>query len=415
MGCLTLRKITAEFYQKKRHAPVPVQSGTSKPSPIVRAIGGSGRGSRLNSMPFGSWLTVLCLRTVARLPLSWLHRIGAIAGRVAFVCSRKIRNRMLENIRGAGIAGDNDEDVVRFARACAAELGKGVLEILPLWFGRAADMMATIRLDASWDAVQPLLRAGNGVMFLTPHLGGFEVAGQFLAYHMPVTIMYRQPRIGWLAPVFRGGRAQGQAQLTTADTRGVRALLKALKRGEAIGLLPDQVPAQGHGILADFFGRPAYTTTLIGRLQQSTGAPIVVMCTRRLPDAAGFELTFHTLPEPLPADDAEAARALNAFQEDIIRRCPEQYLWSYNRFKAPIEAPTAGRRSVAAGDARRTVSASKPFGITMIPSPFINIRVRQARGQYNRRLLATARHSAGAQVTPYTKPTNNFPCSRVSL
>lgn len=295
-------------------------------------------------MPFWPWLTVLCLRTLARLPLTWLHRIGAIGGRAVFSCSRKMRERLLRNVRGAGIAGDNDKDVVRFARACAVELGKGVLEILPLWFGRAADMMAKVRLDPSWDAVQPLLGAGNGVIFLTPHLGGFEVAGQFLAYHMTVTIMYRRPRMAWLDPVLRYGRAQGRAQLTTADTRGVRALLKALQRGEAIGLLPDQVPAQGHGILADFFGRPAYTTTLIGKLQQATGASIVVMCTRRLPDAAGFELTFHTIPKPLPIDDADAARALNAFQEGIIRRCPEQYLWSYNRFKAPIEAPPrAGR------------------------------------------------------------------------
>jgi len=295
-------------------------------------------------MPFGSWLTVLLLRTVALLPLSWLHRIGAFGGRAVYACSPKIRERMLENIRDAGIAGTDRAGVERFAHACAVELGKGVMEILPLWFGRAADMMGIIRLDASWDAVQPLLGAGKGVIFLTPHLGGFEVAGQFLAYHMKVTIMYRQPRLAWLDPVLRYGRAQGRAQLTTADTRGVRALLKALRRGEAIGLLPDQVPAQGHGILADFFGRPAYTTTLIGKLQQATGAPVVVMCTRRLPRAAGFELTFHTLPAPLPHDDTQSARALNAFQEDIIRRCPEQYLWSYNRFKTPSEAPPQSGR-----------------------------------------------------------------------
>ncbi|MEP7084684.1 MAG: lysophospholipid acyltransferase family protein, partial [Betaproteobacteria bacterium] len=147
-----------------------------------------------------------------------------------------------------------------------------------------------------------------------------------------------QPRTEWLDPVLRYGRAQGQAQLTTADTRGVRALLKTLKRGEAIGLLPDQVPAQGHGVLANFFGTPAYTTTLIGKLQQATGAPVIVICTRRLREAAGFELTFHPLPFALPSNDAAAALALNAFQEQIILRCPEQYLWSYNRYKHPVDA-----------------------------------------------------------------------------
>ena len=290
-------------------------------------------------MPFWPWLIVLCLRTLARLPLSWLHWIGANGGRAVFAWSRKTREQLLRNVRGAGIAGDREEDVLRFGRACAVELGKGALEILPLWFGRASDMLAKVRPDQSWDAVQPLLAAGKGVIFLTPHLGGFELAGQFLAYRMPVTIMYRKPRIAWLDPVLRYARAQGQAQLTTADTRGVRASLKALKRGEAIGMLPDQVPAQGSGVLADFFGRPAYTTTLIGRLERATGAPIVVLCARRLPEAAGFELTCHRLPGPLPADEAAAARALNALQEDIIRRCPEQYLWSYNRFKRPAGVP----------------------------------------------------------------------------
>lgn len=307
-------------------------------------MGEFGLAPSLKSMPFRAWLTVLCLRALALLPLSWLHRIGAIGGQAAYRCSRKMRERLLENVRGARIAAANEGDDVRFARACAGELGKAVAEILPLWFGRAADMMVMIRLDPSWDAVQPLLRAGKGVIFLTPHLGGFEVAGQFLAYHMAVTIMYRQPRIAWLDPVLRYARAQGKAQLTTADTRGVRASLKALKRGEAIGLLPDQVPAQGHGVIANFFGRPAYTTTLIGKLQQASGAPIVVLCMRRLPDAAGFDLTFHQLTQPLPTNDAEAAQELNAFLERIIRRCPKQYLWSYNRFKSPASAPPQAAR-----------------------------------------------------------------------
>jgi KDO2-lipid IV(A) lauroyltransferase len=295
-------------------------------------------------MALWPWLTVRCLRILARLPLSWLHRIGALGGRAVFAGSRKMRERLLHNVREAGVAGASEETIVRFARGCAGELGKGALEILPLWFGRAAAVLAGIRLDSSWDAVQPLLGAGNGVIFLTPHLGGFEIAGQFLAYRLPVTIMYRPPRIAWLDSVLRHGRAQGQAQLTTADTRGVRALLKALKRGEAVGLLPDQVPARGHGVMADFFGRPAYTTTLIGKLQQATGAPIVVMCSRRLPDAAGFDMTFHQLPEALPIDDAKAARELNMFLEGIIRRCPEQYLWSYNRFKAPVSAAARTQR-----------------------------------------------------------------------
>jgi len=258
-------------------------------------------------------------------------------GRVTFRCSARVRERMIDNIRIAGVAGEDPHAIRRFARRSAIELGKGLLEVLPFWCGRASRMLEKVRPDGSWEAARALASAGRGVIFLTPHLGCFEAAGQFLSQHLPITVMYRPPRLEWLDPLLRAGRSQGQARITTADGRGVRASLKALKSGLPIGLLPDQVPIAGGGVMADFFGRPAYTTTLVGKLQRSTGAALVLVSAERLPRAAGFSLSFHPLAE-LPADDAAAARALNAAQEAIIRRCPEQYLWSYNRYKRPSAA-----------------------------------------------------------------------------
>lgn len=284
------------------------------------------------------WAARLALgsaRLLAKLPVRLLLAIGAGLGRVIYVLSARTRARIQDNIRNAGVAGPEDADVRRFARRCAAELGRSLFEAVPLWFGRAEEMLARVRLGAGWDAVQALQREGRGIIYLTPHLGGFELAGQFLAHRMRVTIMYRPPRLEWLDPLLRAGRAQGQAELTTADMRGVRASLKALKRGDSVGLLPDQVPAPGHGIYAAFFGRPAYTTTLIGKLQQATGAHVVLMACIRLPAGAGYELSFHPLA-PLPAEEAAAVRALNVAQEAVIRLRPEQYLWSYNRYKRPV-------------------------------------------------------------------------------
>lgn len=278
------------------------------------------------------------LRGLGRLPLWLLHAGGALAGRVAYRCAPRFRERMLENIRIAGIAGTDASGVDRFARRVAVELGKGLLEVLPFWCGRAPQMLQKVRIDAGWDAARAVANAGRGAIFLTPHVGCFEAAGQFLSQHLPITVMYRPPRLAWLDPLLRAGRAQGQARITTADSRGVRASLKALKDGLPIGLLPDQVPIAGGGVMADFFGHPAYTTTLVGKLQRSTGAPIILVCAERLPHAAGYALTFHPLPD-LPVDDKAAAQALNDAQQAIIRRAPEQYLWSYNRFKLPAGAP----------------------------------------------------------------------------
>lgn len=282
-------------------------------------------------------IALSALRIVARLPLRVLHAAGALVGRTTFACSRRVRERMVDNIRIAGVAGADPRAIRRFARRSASELGKGLLEVLPFWCGRAPQMLAKVRPDPSWEATRELASAGRGVIFLTPHLGCFEAAGQFLSQHLPITVMYRPPRIAWLDPLLRAGRAQGQARITTADSRGVRAALKALKDGQPIGLLPDQVPVAGGGVMADFFGHPAYTTTLVGKLQKSTGASLVLVSAERLPRAAGYALSFHSLPR-LPADEAAAARVLNAAQEKIIRRCPEQYLWSYNRYKRPTAA-----------------------------------------------------------------------------
>jgi len=246
---------------------------------------------------------------------------------------RRLADTMRANIRQAGVAGEDAAALERFVRASAGELGKALFEVLPFWCGRADAMLALVRTDETWDRARQVAAAGP-VIFLTPHLGCFEAAGQFLSRHLPITVMYRPPRLAWLDPMLRAGRAQGLARITTADARGVRAVLKALKAGEPVGLLPDQVPVAGGGVAADFFGRRAYTTTLIAKLQRSTGAPIVVVSAERLPRASGYALSFHPLPA-LPADDAGAARALNAALEAVIRRCPQQYLWSYNRYKEP--------------------------------------------------------------------------------
>ena len=122
---------------------------------------------------------------------------------------------------------------------------------------------------------------GKGIIFLTPHLGCFEISALYAAQRVPITVLYRPPKLGWLEGVMRGGRERGQAKLAKADVGGVRLLYKALKRGEAVGLLPDQVPSRGEGEWADFFGRPAYTMTLAGRLAESSNATVLIAYSER--------------------------------------------------------------------------------------------------------------------------------------
>ena len=130
--------------------------------------------------------------------------------------------------------------------------------------------------------------------------------------------------------------------MAPADPRGVRMLVRALKRGEAVGILPDQTPTAGEGVWAPFFGKPAYTMTLAHRLHRLTGAPVVALFAERLPRGSGYRLRLHEIGD-LPEDATQAATRINAAIEQLIALAPTQYLWGYNRYKHPkgADAPPA--------------------------------------------------------------------------
>lgn len=273
-------------------------------------------------------------KQLARLPLAWWHALGAALGWVAYRSSPRYASRLRENLARSGVCA-GDAECRALLRQTVAEAGKGVAEVFPVWLRPLPKVLDLVRDCRGWEAAEAAFQAGKGVIFLTPHLGCFEICSLYIAARHPLAILYRPPKLGWLEPFMAAGRARGQVTLASTDLRGVRTLLKALKRGEGVGILPDQVPSRGDGAWADFFGRPAYTMTLVQRLQQATGAAIVLVFAERLPHGRGYTLRFERLADELPADPAASARALNAAVEDLIRRTPAQYLWSYNRYKAP--------------------------------------------------------------------------------
>ena len=273
----------------------------------------------------------------ARLPLPFVHLLGVGLGWVAYALAASYRKRLRENL-GASRIAENSAQLKALIRANVAESGKAILELPFVWLRPTDDVLAKVRVADGWQAVQTAHAEGKGLIMLTPHLGSFELIGRYLAAQFPITVLYRPPKLSWLEPIMRAGRERDQARLATTDVSGVRALLRALKRGEALGILPDQAPGAGDGVWADFFNRPAYTMTLIRRLQQRSGAPIIAMYAERLNEGRGFLLHFKRISAPLADEDVAAARQMNLAMEDLIRDCPSQYLWSYNRYKVPSGA-----------------------------------------------------------------------------
>jgi len=267
-------------------------------------------------------------RFISGWPLRLLHGVGALLGWLTWLASPTYRRRFIEHARLAGY---------RFAqvRPAVAHAGRMVLETARLWFGPPVPM----QWDGA-DVADAAYAAGKGVVFLTPHLGCFEITAQGLAAryraaHGPITVLYRPARQPALARVVESARQREGLETAPTTLAGVRQMIKALRAGHAVGLLPDQVPPEGLGLWSPFFGRDAYTMTLAARLAQQTGATPVLVWGERLPAGRGFCLHFRALAEPLAADLPSAVAQINREMERLIRECPRQYLWGYGRYKKP--------------------------------------------------------------------------------
>ncbi|MGK2897109.1 MAG: lysophospholipid acyltransferase family protein [Burkholderiaceae bacterium] len=281
-------------------------------------------------------------RWLARRPLWLLHALGAVLGWLTYWASPTYRRRFVANVRQAGVTPAQ-------ARPAIGAAGRMVTELPFLWLRPASE---PIRPRIEWDGaelVTDAMRHGRGVVYLTPHLGSFEVTAQacaqaFAAEFGPITVLYRPARKAILRRVMDESRARPGVAPAPATLAGVRQMIRALRRGEAVGLLPDQVPPEGLGVWVPFFGKPAYTMTLAARLIQQTGAVPLLIWGERLPRGAGYRVRVSALGEALPAEDptqAESAAVINRAMERLIRQCPGQYLWGYNRYKKPRSADPA--------------------------------------------------------------------------
>ena len=256
------------------------------------------------------------------------HAVVWTCGWGVFAASGVYRRRFLANARQAGM-------VWRQWLGAVGAAGQLVAELPRLWFGRpvATQWAGAEHIDAA-------LSHGQGVVFLTPHLGCFEVTAQAYAsrygqHGQPMTVLYRPPRKAWLNALITTARARPGLATAPTTLAGVKQLVKALRQGQCVGLLPDQVPPMGLGLWAPFFGREAYTMTLSTRLAQPTGAIILIAWGERLAWGRGYCVHVQTGPARLPADPTQAAAAVNRAMEDVVRACPQQYLWGYARYKQP--------------------------------------------------------------------------------
>jgi Kdo2-lipid IVA lauroyltransferase/acyltransferase len=273
------------------------------------------------------------------LPLWLAHSIGAALGWLVFALSPTYRGRFLGNSKLAGYS---------FAqvKGAVASSGRLVAELPKLWMSTAGKAQGKAEAPFIWhgkEHIEAAYASGKGVIFLTPHLGSFEMIGQawgqdFGPKFGNFTVLFRPARKAWLAELVANSRNRPGLATVPTNLSGVRQMIKALRKGEAVGLLPDQVPPDGMGLWTPFFGKNAYTMTLAARLSAQTGATVLVGFGERLPFGRGYKLHIFPLNQanqPLSDNLETAVQQMNAEMEALIRSCPSQFLWGYGRYKQP--------------------------------------------------------------------------------
>ncbi|HJV92110.1 MAG TPA: lysophospholipid acyltransferase family protein [Azonexus sp.] len=276
---------------------------------------------------------VFLFRLLSKLPLWLVHVIGGWLGRLTYLLSPTYRRHVCDNMAQAGIDPS-------LRGAAVAEAGKQMVELARIWLRTLEETNAQVVEVRGWEHVEAAQQAGKGIVFMTPHLGCFEITAQYYSAFGDVTVLYRPPKQASIQQMILDGRKRERLHLAPADLSGVRALIKALKKGQAVGMLPDQAPKVGEGVWLDFFGKPAYTMTLAARLTE-TGATTLMAWGERLPDGRGYRLHFRPPLRGLAGATVDRAQQINAEIETLVRECPTQYLWGYNRYKQPggAEAP----------------------------------------------------------------------------
>jgi len=282
-------------------------------------------------------------RLIARLPLAYLYHLGGMAGWLVYLCSPTHRRHLRANLTQA--VGEPPRALLHQA---VAEAGRQALEICWIWLRPLDTVLAQVKAVYGLELVETARLDGVGILFVTPHLGCFELAAHYCAHAggVPLTVLYRPPRYSALEPLMQAGRMRGMVKTAPADLSGVRQLLKALRAREMVGILPDQMPRAGEGVWADFFGRPAWTMTLGARLAEVRGTRTIYVWVERLPRGQGYAVHYSLAGEPCEVEIATRCAAMNREIERLIRQCPGQYLWAYNRYKRPRGVPAPETKGV---------------------------------------------------------------------
>jgi len=267
---------------------------------------------------------------LGHLPLAVLHGFGVVIGRLVWFFPNDLK-RVTQLHLDLCLEELPEADREQIAKLSLVHMAKAICEAPAIWFGPKARVEAWIDDEAARERLRSLVAEGRGAIILCPHIGSWELAGLFCSTAGMITSLYK-PQGESIDRVMLEGRSRLGANLVPTTGGGVKALLHALRNGQMVGILPDQDPPWGAGVFAPLFGLPAHTSELVTRLAARTGAPVWFCYAERLGHGRGFR--FHITPAPQQVDNpALGAAMLNQGIEAVLTHLPEQYWWSYKRYR----------------------------------------------------------------------------------
>ena len=274
-------------------------------------------------------------RFFAWLPLEWNRKLGKLIGYVIWLSKGRSVKTSQTNIR-ACFPELSEQQVTQRCKESCIHSGMLMTEFAWIWLRPKAELMPYIHSVSGGDLVETAVKKGKGVIITGGHFGSWEIFMHWCTHYFSAAAIYRIPKIVEMDSIIRRAREKTGGKMIEADHRSVRQMLQVLKAGEVLIILSDQRPANNSGVFAPFFHRPAYTMTLLQRLIEKTQAELLFFACNRT--TKGFAVEIKK-PEfnYLTHDSLEFATALNAGLMAQINTAPEQYQWSYKRFKPQPE------------------------------------------------------------------------------
>lgn len=279
------------------------------------------------------YLYIGLIKLFGLIPFKTAQRFGAWIGKQAMKRPTRMREVAKTNIAMVypQLSAQEQEELLRNS---LQETGMSGAEMGAMWGADPDKGRSLVRKVHNLEVLTDAIASGRGVLLSAPHLGNWEVMNHIATMHATVTAMYKPSKNKVLDRWMRESRQKTGGLLVPTTRAGVKAMFLALEEGKLAGILPDQEPKERSGVFAPFMGVEALTPKLPHELLKKTGALAVFGFAKRLPNAEGFEVYFFAGDEDLYSDDLRtSATSMNRTIEKMIAIAPEQYQWTYKRFK----------------------------------------------------------------------------------